>query len=89
MDAPLRFLWAEGSCLVEWVEVYEWVERFKANSTTVTDENRPGRPSNSRTAEHIQEVNNLIKDNPLVDFPLIHGALSLLFLNPAVDFSRL
>jgi len=61
------FLWAEGvkpveihrRMLAEYGQntmsqrkVYEWVERFKSCRTRVTDEDRSGRPSTSRTQDH-------------------------------------
>jgi len=63
----VRFLWAEGAKPVEihrhvlaqygqstmtQRKVYEWVERFKSSRTRVTDEDRSGRPSTSRTQDH-------------------------------------
>jgi transposase len=43
--------------------IYEWIERFKEGRTSVTDESRPGRPSTSRTDQHIQRVDVLIRED--------------------------
>jgi len=63
----VRLLWAEGVKPVEihrrmlaqyghgtmsQRKVYKWVERFKSVRTRVTDEDRSGRPSTSRTQDH-------------------------------------
>jgi len=63
----VRFLWAEGAKPVEihrrmlaqdgqstmgQRKVYVLVERFKSVRTRVTDEDRSGRPSTSRTQDH-------------------------------------
>ena len=60
----VRFLWAEGVKPVEidrrilaqygqstmsQRKIYEWVEKFKSGRTRVTDEDRSGRPSTSRS----------------------------------------
>ena len=67
----VRFLWAEGVKSVEihrrmlaqygqsttsQRKVYEWVERFKSGRIRVTDEGRSGRPSTSRTQDHIDRA---------------------------------
>jgi len=64
----VRFLWAEGVKPVETHcrklaqygqstmsqrKFYVWVERFKSGRTRVTDEDRFGRPSSSRTQDHM------------------------------------
>jgi len=71
----VRFLWAQGVKPVEihcrklaeygqsnmsQQKVYEWVERFKSGRTNVTDEDRSGRPSTSRSrkASSLQEYRN-------------------------------
>jgi len=44
-------------------KVYEWVERFKSGRTRVTDEDRSGRPSTSRSqkASSPQEYKKLVE----------------------------
>jgi transposase len=74
----VRFLWAEGAKSVEihrrmlaqygartmhQRKIYEWIERFKKGRTSVTDESRPGRPSTSRTDQHIQRLDALIRED--------------------------
>jgi transposase len=70
----VRFLWAEGlnsspdvgtacSTHMHQRQTYEWIERFKEGRTSVTDESRPGRPSTSRTDQHIQRVDALIRED--------------------------
>ena len=68
----VQFLWAEGVKPVEihrrmlaqygqstmsQRNVYEWVERFKSGP----DEGRSGRPSTSRTQDHIDRANAMIR----------------------------
>jgi transposase len=44
-------------------KIYEWIERFKKGRTSVTDESRPARPSTSRTDQHIQREDALIRED--------------------------
>jgi transposase len=44
-------------------KIYELIERFEKGRTSVTNESRPGRPSTSRTDEHIQRVAALIRED--------------------------
>jgi transposase len=44
-------------------KIYERIERFKEGRTSVTDESRPGRPSTSRTDQHIQRMYALIRED--------------------------
>ena len=43
-------------------KVYEWVERFKSGRTRVTDEGRSGRPSTSRTQDHMDRADAMIRE---------------------------
>jgi hypothetical protein len=69
------FLWAEGVKPVEIYrrmlaqygqstinqqKVYEWVESFKLGRTHVTD-GRSGQPSTSRTQDHIDRADTMIR----------------------------
>ena len=74
-SALIRFLAAEGvkpsevyrrisaqygsSCLNQ-INVYKWIERFKDGRTSIKDEPREGRPSEVKTSENQQAVNDLI-----------------------------
>jgi len=44
-------------------KVYEWVERFKSGRTRVTDESRSGRPSTSRTQDHIDRADAMLRED--------------------------
>ena len=46
-----RLLAQYGQSTMSQRKVYEWVERFKSGRTRVTDEDRSGRPSTSRSRE--------------------------------------
>jgi transposase len=74
----VRFLWAEGVKSAEihrrmlaqygartmhQRKIYEWIGRFKEGRTSVTDESRPGCPSTTRTNQHIQRVDALIRED--------------------------
>jgi transposase len=76
--AVVRFLWAEkiksaeihrrmlaqyGARTMHQRNIYEWIGRFKEGRTSVTDESRHGRPSTSRTDQHIQRVDALITED--------------------------
>jgi transposase len=76
--AVVCFLWAEGVKYAEihrrmlaqygartmhQRKIYEWIERSKRGRTSVTDESRPGRPSTSRTDQHIQRMDALIRED--------------------------
>jgi transposase len=51
-----RMLAQYGARTMHQQKIYEWIEHFKEGRTSVTDESRPGRPSKSRTDQHIQRV---------------------------------
>ena len=74
----VRFLWAEGVKPVEihrrilaqygqstmsQRKVYVWVERFKSGRTRVTDEDLSDRPSTSRTQDHIDRADVMIRED--------------------------
>jgi transposase len=74
----VRFLWAEGvisarihrrmfaqygAFNMHQRKIYEWIERFKEERTSVTDESPPGRPSPSRMDQHIQRLDALIRED--------------------------
>jgi hypothetical protein len=74
----VRFLWAEGVKSTEihrWMlaqygartmhqlKIYEWIECVNKRRTSVTNESWPGRPSTSRTDQHIQRVDALIRED--------------------------
>jgi transposase len=76
--AEMCFLWTEGvksveihrrmlaqygACTMHQRKIYEWIERFKEGRISVTDESRPGRPSTSRTDQHIQMMDALIRED--------------------------
>jgi hypothetical protein len=76
--AIVHFMWAEEVKSAElhcWIlaqygartmlqrKIYEWIERFKEGRTSVMDESRPGHPSTSRTDQHIQRVDALIRED--------------------------
>ena len=74
----IQFLWAEGvpeaeihrrlsahygnSALPQW-SVYDWITMFKNGRTSVTDDERSGRPSTSTTEENVERVCSMILDN--------------------------
>jgi len=74
----VRFLWAEGVKPVEihcrmlaqygqstmsQQKVYECTERFKSGRTCVTDEGCSGWPSTSRTQDHINRADAMIRED--------------------------
>jgi hypothetical protein len=76
--AVVRFLWTEGvksaeihrRMLAQYAahtmheqKIYVWTEHFKEGRTSVTDESQPGHPSTSRTDQHIQRVDALIRED--------------------------
>jgi hypothetical protein len=70
-----------GACTMHQRKIYEWIERFKEGRTSVTDENQPGRLSASRTDQHIQRVDTLIRD--VRQLTLAHVAFRLTWRHPA------
>jgi len=44
-------------------KAYEWVERFKSGLTRVTDEGHSGRPSTSRTQDHINRADAMVRED--------------------------
>jgi len=52
-----------GQSTVSQRKVYEWVERFKSGRTCVTDEGCSGRPSTSRTQDHIDRADAMIRED--------------------------
>jgi len=73
----VRFLWAGvkpveihhrmlaqyGQSTMSQQKVYEWVERFKSGRTRVTDEGHSGQPSTSRTQDHIDRADAMIRED--------------------------
>jgi hypothetical protein len=57
--AHRRILAQYGARTMHQRKIYEWIERFKEVRTSVTDESRP---STSRTDQHIQRVDALIRE---------------------------
>ena len=55
MEIHRRMLAEYGQSTMSQRKVYEWVEWFKSGRTRVTDEGRSGRPSTSRTQDHIRD----------------------------------
>ena len=43
--------------------VYKWVKRFSEGRESVTDEERSGRPTTSRTEENIAKVRQIVREN--------------------------
>jgi len=43
--------------------VYKWVKRFPKGRESVTDEERSGQPSTSRTEENIAKVRQIVREN--------------------------
>ena len=43
--------------------VCKWVKRFSEGRESVTDEERPGRPTTSTTEENISEVRQIVLEN--------------------------
>ena len=43
--------------------VYKWVKRFSEGTESVTDKERSGRPSTSRTEKHIAKVRQNVHEN--------------------------
>jgi len=43
--------------------VYKWVKRFSEGRESVTDEERSGRPTTSRTEENIATVCQIVREN--------------------------
>jgi hypothetical protein len=58
-----RMLAQNGQSTVSQRKVYEWVERFKSCRTRVTDEGRSGRLSTSRTEDHIDTTDAMIRED--------------------------
>jgi transposase len=58
-----RMLAQYGARTIHQRKIYECIERFTEGRTNVTDESRPGRPSTSRTDQHIQGVDTLIRED--------------------------
>ncbi|UYV82351.1 hypothetical protein LAZ67_21001768 [Cordylochernes scorpioides] len=44
--------------------VFEWHSRFKAGRISIEDDPRQGRPKFQRTDENVQQITDLIKENP-------------------------
>jgi transposase len=74
----IRFLFAEGFKTVEIIhrmqaqcgdkclsrsKIYEWIDHFKKERTSVCDEERSGRSSVSRTENNIQAVEGMVREN--------------------------
>jgi hypothetical protein len=58
-----RMLTQYGAHAMHQQKIYKWLERFKEGRTSVMDESQPGHPSTSRTDQHIQRVDALIRED--------------------------
>jgi hypothetical protein len=58
-----RMLAEYGQSNMSQRKAYEWVERFKSGRTRVTDEGRSGWPSTSRTEDHIDTTDAMIRED--------------------------
>ena len=63
MEIHSRMLAQYGQSTMSQGKVYEWVERFKSGRTRVTDEGHSGRPSASRTQDHIDRADAMIRED--------------------------
>jgi len=52
-----------GQCTMSQRKVFEWVKRFKLCRTHVTGEDRSSRPSTSRTQDHIDKADAMIRED--------------------------
>ncbi|XP_076445767.1 protein GVQW3-like [Babylonia areolata] len=57
--------------------VYKWAKLFKKGRSSVEDEDRPGRPTEVRSPEVIESVNDLIQSDRRVTVDDIARTLSL------------
>ncbi|BFZ15149.1 hypothetical protein BsWGS_18188 [Bradybaena similaris] len=57
--------------------VYKWAKLFKEGRSSVEDEDRPGRPTELRSPEVIESVNDLIQSDRRVTVDDIARTLSL------------
>jgi hypothetical protein len=84
--AVVRFLWAEGVKSAEirrrmlaqygagtmhQRNIYEWIEWWNEGRTSVTDESGPGHASTSRTDQHVQRVDALIREDRQLTLALV------------------
>jgi len=52
-----------GDSAVKKTAVYKWVKRFSEGRESVTDEERSGRPTTTRTEENIAKVRQFVREN--------------------------
>jgi transposase len=76
MRGVIRFLFAEGIKPVEIIrrmqaeygdnclsrsKIYKWIDHFKSVKSSISDEERSGRPSTSRNENNIQAVERMVR----------------------------
>jgi len=54
---------AFGDNVLSRTTCYEWLKRFKEIRTSVKDNERPGKPSSSKTNETVAHVREIIRSN--------------------------
>jgi hypothetical protein len=59
-DMPKNFYGDE--CLSR-TQVFEWFKRFKKGREEIGDDQRPGRPSTSKTDANIEKVGEIVRQN--------------------------
>jgi len=59
----LVLLQVYGDNAVKKTAVYNWVKRFSEGRESVTDEERSGHPTTSRTEENIAKVRQTLREN--------------------------
>jgi len=95
----IRFLWAEGVpgaqihlCMCAQYGdkvlsrriVYEWIEMFENNCTSVMDAERSGRPSTATTTRNEERTLELIRENRIIPIEEVAGRL----IHDSLQFSK-
>ena len=63
MEIHRHMLAQYGQSTMSQRKVYVWVERFKSGRTCITNEGHSGRPSTSRTQDHIDRADDMIRED--------------------------
>jgi hypothetical protein len=59
------------------VKVFEWFKRFKEGREEIGDDQRPGRPSTSKTDANIEKVGEIVQQNRRLKVRAVAGLINI------------
>jgi len=67
-------------------QVFEWFKRFKEGREEIGDDQRPGRPSTSKTEANIEKVGEIVRQNRRLSIRAV-AELNNIYKETSTDFT--